>query len=24
MDEHIAFVLNALRPHEKVLGLGAA
>jgi predicted hydrolase (HD superfamily) len=24
LDEHIAFVLNALRPHEKVLGLGAA
>jgi predicted hydrolase (HD superfamily) len=23
LDEHIAFVLNALRPHEKVLGLGA-
>jgi predicted hydrolase (HD superfamily) len=24
LDEHIAFVLNALRPHEKVLGLGTA
>src|SRR5918998_6517440 len=24
LDEHIAFVLNSLRPHEKVLGLGAA
>ena len=23
LDEHIAFVLEALRPHEKVLGLGA-
>jgi putative nucleotidyltransferase with HDIG domain len=23
LDEHIAFLLNALRPHEKVLGLGA-
>jgi putative nucleotidyltransferase with HDIG domain len=22
LDEHIAFVLDALRPHEKVLGLG--
>jgi predicted hydrolase (HD superfamily) len=22
LDEHIAFVLSALRPHEKVLGLG--
>jgi len=24
LDEHIAFVLDALRPHEKVLGLGGA
>jgi putative nucleotidyltransferase with HDIG domain len=24
LDEHIAFVLGALRPHERVLGLGAA
>jgi putative nucleotidyltransferase with HDIG domain len=24
LDEHIAFVLDALRPHEKTLGLGAA
>jgi putative nucleotidyltransferase with HDIG domain len=24
LDQHIAFVLDALRPHEKVLGLGAA
>ena len=24
LDEHIAFVLEALRPHERVLGLGAA
>jgi predicted hydrolase (HD superfamily) len=24
LDEHIAFVLNALRPHEEVLGLGTA
>lgn len=24
LDEHIAFVLNALRPHEKTLGLGTA
>ena len=24
LDEHIAFVLAALRPHERVLGLGAA
>ena len=24
LDEHIGFVLNALRPHEKVLGLGGA
>jgi len=24
LDEHIAFVLQALRPHEKSLGLGAA
>jgi predicted hydrolase (HD superfamily) len=23
LDEHIAFVINALRPHEKILGLGA-
>jgi putative nucleotidyltransferase with HDIG domain len=23
LDEHIGFVLNALRPHEKALGLGA-
>ena len=23
LDEHVAFVLTALRPHEKVLGLGA-
>ena len=23
LDEHIAFVLEALRPHERVLGLGA-
>ena len=23
LDDHIAFVLNALRPHEKTLGLGA-
>ncbi len=23
LDEHIAFVLAALRPHEKILGLGA-
>jgi putative nucleotidyltransferase with HDIG domain len=23
LDEHIAFVLGALRPHERVLGLGA-
>jgi putative nucleotidyltransferase with HDIG domain len=23
LDEHVAFVLEALRPHEKVLGLGA-
>jgi hypothetical protein len=22
LDEHIAFVLAALRPHERVLGLG--
>jgi putative nucleotidyltransferase with HDIG domain len=22
LDEHIAFVINALRPHEKILGLG--
>ncbi len=24
LDEHIAFVLDALRPHEKTLGLGTA
>ena len=24
LEEHIAFVLGALRPHERVLGLGAA
>jgi putative nucleotidyltransferase with HDIG domain len=24
LEEHIAFVLNALRPHEKTLGLGPA
>lgn len=24
LDEHIAFVLNALRPHEKTLGLGTS
>ena len=24
LDEHIAFVLGALRPHERVLGLGTA
>ena len=24
LDEHIAFVLGALRPHERVLGLGSA
>ena len=24
LDEHIAFVLSALRPHERVLGLGSA
>jgi putative nucleotidyltransferase with HDIG domain len=24
LDEHIAFVLDALRPHEKTLGLGSA
>ena len=24
LDEHIAFVLGALRPHERALGLGAA
>jgi predicted hydrolase (HD superfamily) len=24
LDEHIAFVLGALRPHERVLGLGPA
>jgi predicted hydrolase (HD superfamily) len=24
LDEHIAFVLAALRPHERVLGLGTA
>jgi putative nucleotidyltransferase with HDIG domain len=24
LDQHIAFVLDALRPHEKVLGLGSA
>jgi putative nucleotidyltransferase with HDIG domain len=24
LDEHIGFVLNALRPHEKTLGLGTA
>jgi hypothetical protein len=24
LDEHIAFVLAALRPHEQVLGLGQA
>lgn len=24
LDEHIAFVLEALRPHERVLGLGSA
>jgi predicted hydrolase (HD superfamily) len=24
LDQHIGFVLNALRPHEKILGLGAA
>jgi predicted hydrolase (HD superfamily) len=24
LDEHIAFVLEALRPHERVMGLGAA
>ncbi|HEX2251527.1 MAG TPA: HD domain-containing protein [Gemmatimonadales bacterium] len=24
LDEHIAFVLNALRPHEKTLGLGGS
>jgi len=24
LEEHIAFVLRALRPHERVLGLGAA
>jgi putative nucleotidyltransferase with HDIG domain len=23
LDEHIAFLINALRPHEKILGLGA-
>jgi putative nucleotidyltransferase with HDIG domain len=23
LDEHIAFLINALRPHEKLLGLGA-
>jgi predicted hydrolase (HD superfamily) len=23
LDEHIAFLLGALRPHEKLLGLGA-
>jgi predicted hydrolase (HD superfamily) len=24
LDEHIAFILDALRPHEKTLGLGSA
>jgi predicted hydrolase (HD superfamily) len=24
LDEHIAFVLAALRPHERLLGLGSA
>jgi predicted hydrolase (HD superfamily) len=23
LDQHIAFLLGALRPHEKILGLGA-
>ena len=23
LDDHIAFVIQALRPHERILGLGA-